>query len=452
MEKSESREIQQEQIDSTKFENKNAEIEKERRTSSGDEKLLNEVRTMFQKLESLSSTAECRIYRVPYNLRKVNEEAYTPQVISIGPIHHNDPRFQTMEKHKVRYLRSFIERKEIKTKLENLVGTIREMEDRIRHCYVATILPESDDFVKMIMLDASFILELFFKIAGGGLPRDDPLSVEACLYCVVWQDLLLLENQLPFFVLEELYDLACPDYSKFVPLIYLTFSFFNSLNIHDVSSVNVKIQHFTDLLGTFQDRLGTFQLPYREPPVCKRRKKDGFLKYSATQLHVAGVKFKKDSSKYLGDLNFKGGVLKIPVLEFDDNTEVLVRNIMALEQRDDRRAAFITDFYLIMDGLINTTKDVDLLIGKGIIVNFLGDNSAVKSLINNLNKEIFRIGVSNYTGLCDDLNDFYEEPWHRWKVILRDQYFSIPWRTAFTIAFIILLVLMLAQAVYFIIK
>jgi hypothetical protein len=33
--------------------------------------------------------SECCIYKVPDKLRKVNEEAYTPKLVSIGPFHHD---------------------------------------------------------------------------------------------------------------------------------------------------------------------------------------------------------------------------------------------------------------------------------------------------------------------------------------------------------------------------
>ena len=112
---------------------------------------------MLKTTEILVSD-ECSIYKVPYHLRKWNEESYTPRSISIGPYHHNKEKFQTMEKHKVRYFRSFMQRTEIN--LENLVTTIRKMEDIIRPCYVDTVQLERDDFVKMIVLDATFILEL----------------------------------------------------------------------------------------------------------------------------------------------------------------------------------------------------------------------------------------------------------------------------------------------------
>ena len=139
------------------------------------------------------------------------------------------------------------------------------------------------------------------------------------------------------------------------------------------------------------------------------------------------------------NLKFKKGVLEIPRLVFYDRNEALVRNIMALEQCDHTSDQYITDFFSIMDRLINTTKDVDLLNDEGILVNGLGDRNAVTSMINNLRKGIFRRSMnSDYCELCEALNAFYEVEWHRWNAILKNQYFSTPWVTASTVAATIL--------------
>lgn len=37
------------------------------------------------------SSERC-IYRVPVSIRKVNEEAYTPRIVSVGPLHHGRKR------------------------------------------------------------------------------------------------------------------------------------------------------------------------------------------------------------------------------------------------------------------------------------------------------------------------------------------------------------------------
>ncbi|GMY04918.1 UPF0481 protein At3g47200-like [Fagus crenata] len=411
---------------------------------------------------------QCRIYKVPFHLREQNEKAYTPQVISIGPIHHNKEKFKTMEKHKERYFKSFMQRNVVVDEI-NLKNFVKDrMEDRIRPCYIETTetvpLDQSDGSVKMIILDAIFILELFLRRYLRIREIDDPMKVGEWLFHMVWHDLLLLENQLPFFVIDEIYGRALPSCSNSTPLILLTSKFFKSLNIHKKSLV--KIQHFTDLLRFFK------LPPANELP--ERGKEVTFPMYSITQLHEAGVKFEvisskcirdkeassvqdeeascvrdeEASSKRILDLSFKNGVLEIPLLEFQDTTESLVRNIMALEQCDYGRPNSITDFYLILDRLINTAKDVDLLSDKGIVVNSLGNSEAVTSMINNLNRGILRGDMnSKFNRLCKDLNKYYEKPWHKWQAILRHQYFSTPWRMASVIAAIILLVLTLIQTV-----
>ncbi|KAM3714913.1 hypothetical protein ACJW31_01G369200 [Castanea mollissima] len=383
---------------------------------------------------------ECRIYKVPLHLRKWNKEAYTPNVISIGPYHHNKNKFQTMEKLKERYFKHFMLR--TKRNPEDLLSTIKKMGDSIQCCYVETVQLNWDDFAQMILLDATFILELFWKYTSPERTRDGPMFEEAWRFDMVKSELLLLENQLPFFVIEELYHLAVPYHPNSLSLIQLTFCFFKSLNILDKAPES-EIQHFGDLLRFFQ-------LP-NDPP--ERQPEMIYPQYSATQLHEAGVKFKLASSKCILDLNFEKGVLEIPLLDFQDNTEAYVRNIMALEQCDFALDRHITDFYLILDGLINTAKDVDLLCDKGIIVNSLGDNNVITSMINKLNRGIFRgdMNTKHYK-LCEALNKFYEVPCHRWKALLRHKYFSTPWGTASTIAAVILLVLTLIQTVCSIIQ
>ncbi|GLT63345.1 hypothetical protein SLA2020_359180 [Shorea laevis] len=123
---------------------------------------------MIKELESLKplSSPKCCIYKVPDPLRKLNEEAYTPQVISIGPFHHGDEKLQTMEKYKVRYLKEFMER--VKIDLENLVRVIEDSEESVRQCYAEIIPLSRYDFLKMILVDASFIVELFVRNWRGG--------------------------------------------------------------------------------------------------------------------------------------------------------------------------------------------------------------------------------------------------------------------------------------------
>lgn len=182
------------------------------------------------------------------------------------------------------------------------------------------------------------------------------------------------------------------------------------------------------------------------PPRKEVRK----LLYSATQLHEAGVKFELNTSKCLLDLGFDKStwVLKIPGLELNDSAEARIRNVMAYEQFDLGEKIFITDFLIILDFLINTPKDMDLLCNKEIVINYLGDNKVAASVVNCLNTNVLWLGIdSKYSDICDDLNSFGKTPRHRWIAILRHEYFNTPWRGAATIAAFILLLLTLIQCV-----
>ena len=118
-----------------------------------------------------------------------------------------------------------------------------------------------------------------------------------------------------------------------------------------------------------------------------------------------------------------------------------------------RTFTFITYYLIILDFLINTPKDMDLLCKKGILVNFLGDSKGATSVVIKLNANISWIGIdSKFSGICTDLNDFGKNPRHRWIAILRHEYFNTYWRGAATIAAIILLLLTAAQTVFSIIQ
>ncbi|XP_075662939.1 UPF0481 protein At3g47200-like [Castanea sativa] len=187
--------------------NEDQNTQKEASTSGGTEDkndvLVIEIRQML-KLPDIESTKSCRIHKVPRHLRKWKEEAYTPQVFSIGPFHHKNKRLKVMEEHKERYFRSFMKRSKIE--LKYLLDNIRKMEKRIRGCYEEIIDLSSDRFVKMILVDASFILELLIRKTPGET-RDDPMFIKPRAEAIKL-DLLLLENQLPFFVIEELLQLT----------------------------------------------------------------------------------------------------------------------------------------------------------------------------------------------------------------------------------------------------
>jgi hypothetical protein len=123
------------------------------------------VDSMGKELQSLKSyplSPKCIIFKVPERLHHAKKSAYTPKVVTIGPLHRGiDEALKAMEEHKMRYLGDFIGR--TGERLEFFLDFVRENEEKLRDCYAETIHLCSDQFVKMILVDAAFIVEVLLK-------------------------------------------------------------------------------------------------------------------------------------------------------------------------------------------------------------------------------------------------------------------------------------------------
>ncbi|KHN41217.1 UPF0481 protein At3g47200-like [Glycine soja] len=381
-------------------------------------------------------TTECCIYKVPFSIRRHNEEAYTPKVVSIGPFHHGHPHLQDMEKHKLFYSMAFLKRTQ--ATVGSLIGNIQEMEPEFRRCYSHALEFSNEQLVKIIFVDCAFILELFCRVHDQLLKEDDDMCLsKPWLSNNIMYDLLLLENQVPFFVLERLFNLSFSSPS-FLALTFHFFQQFNrsGLNFNDIN----RIMHFTDLIRTFhlQD-----PLPFRI---------DGnIIEHlpSVTELSEAGLRFKVlESESCLLKLDFSGEVLEIPQLVVDDRTETLFRNMMALEQCHYPFQSYITDYVDFLDFLVNTNRDVDILVRERVFLNWLGNTDSVATMINGLMKDITTSNISSqFLDVCEKLNAFHKNPWRKLMSALRRDYCRGPWQTAASIAAIILLILSFVQTV-----
>jgi len=105
---------------------------------------------------------ECCIYKDPKRLRVLNDKAYTPQVVSIGPFHRDKKELQEMEEHKRKYLQDFL--KWSNASLEDFIELIGDREATLRNCYAETFKDHSSEkFVRMILVDAAFVIMVILK-------------------------------------------------------------------------------------------------------------------------------------------------------------------------------------------------------------------------------------------------------------------------------------------------
>uniref|UniRef100_A0A803MJR1 Uncharacterized protein n=1 Tax=Chenopodium quinoa TaxID=63459 RepID=A0A803MJR1_CHEQI len=208
--------------------------------------------SILHKIASLpTDSSNCCIYKVPENLRKVNEEAYRPLLVSIGPAYYGDPKLIVMEVQKLRYLKSFLQRS-TSYKLDNYVEVVRGWEEVVRQSYVETINLPSELFIEMLLLDAMFIIDLFLRSCFHEfIDENDRIFNKPRMILLVTRDIRVEENQLPFFVLKGLYDLAFRPSSQNnqLPFLDITYKFFmgkDEVVPPRIASADVK--HLVDFL------------------------------------------------------------------------------------------------------------------------------------------------------------------------------------------------------------
>ncbi|KAH7518836.1 hypothetical protein FEM48_Zijuj09G0213600 [Ziziphus jujuba var. spinosa] len=406
-----------------------------------DEALANYMQATLYNDSPLSS--KCCIFRIPDVFRRHNEKVYEPDVIAIGPFHHRKPSLQPMEIVKKWYLRTLLSRLNIS--MLGLVKGIKEFEKRARDCYQEPIDLDQNEFIEMLIIDGCFLVELFRKETISELrSMDDPIFNMACMHQFLYHDLLLLENQLPWFVLQYLFNLTMENDQRTLSLTELVLKFFQAcfpLTNHSKSSPRLDLEnlHIVDLIRNVL--ISSFPGVQSGPKPEKPK-----LIPCVTELIKAGVKFTKSSSDNMMDIVFTNGTFEIPPFSIEETTEPIFRNLIAFEQCYHSCEDKITSYAILMDNLINTSKDVEILSDKGIIDNWLSAEDA-SQYFNRLYNDTF-VTTFFYSELCKDVNEYYRAKWPKWRAILFRDYLTNPWTIISLVAAFVLLVLTFLQTFY----
>ncbi|MQM14036.1 hypothetical protein Taro_046962, partial [Colocasia esculenta] len=122
------------------------------------------------------------ILRVPPIVRDHEREGYEPQLISVGPFHRSK---------------------------ENLLPK-DAIEQRARQQYGHPVAMTRDEFVEMLVIDSCFVIEYLIKQVVEQAPETTLLPSVGCgfTHLHMHRDLMLLKNQVPFFVLVKFFELS----------------------------------------------------------------------------------------------------------------------------------------------------------------------------------------------------------------------------------------------------
>ncbi|BFG25213.1 hypothetical protein CerSpe_114870 [Prunus speciosa] len=284
-----------------------------------------------------------------------------------------------------------------------------------------------------MVVDGCFIIELFRKYFTAVTPgkfarevfieRDDPVFNMNWMITALLYDLLLLENQIPWRVLDCLFKLTRENDETDEPsLSALTLNYFEYYTIGEYPKriEEAGSKHLLDfirkcLVGGTQKDSNIHTNPVLNQIPC------------VTELLQAGVKFQLTNDSML-NITFENGVMKIPPIVVHENGESLLRNLIVYEQCEASSDEMeITSYAMVLDNLINTSSDVDILMQKRILDSALSKED-IASFFNKLYNNTIP-GHFSYKKLTDKVNEHYHRRFNRWKTILTRDYFNNPWST-----------------------
>ncbi|XP_010426561.1 PREDICTED: UPF0481 protein At3g47200-like [Camelina sativa] len=431
--------------------------------------------------DAITSWDKHCIYRVPHYLQENDKKSYFPQTVSLGPYHHGSKHLLPMDHHKWRAANMVMKR--TKQGIEMYINAMKELETRARACYEGLISLNSNEFIKMLVLDGCFVLELFrgaYKDKGFlelGYDRNDPVFAMRASMHSIQRDMVMLENQLPLFVLNRLLELQLGSRNQTGLVAQLAVRFFEPLMPTDepltkTDQLNLEYSLATDkafdpfVMNSLGDKSGLHcldafrrsllqstrtkrSLPQKRVygglrVVDKRRKQ---MINCVTELRDGGLEFRKRQSDRFWDIQFSNGYLEIPKLFIHDGTKSLFLNLIAFEQNHIDSSNDITSYIVFMDNLIDSPEDVSHLRSCGIIEHWLESDTEVADLFNRIGQDtIFDISDSHLFDLSVAAKRYYLQhnkyyrKWNVWKKTLKEKYFDSPWGyISFFAAFLLLL-------------
>ncbi|CDP16145.1 unnamed protein product, partial [Coffea canephora] len=316
-----------------------------------------------RKLSGLSNSfSKQRIFRVDHKLRSQNEVAYEPQMFSIGPYHHGKENLVKAQTYKLWYLKELLLRRG-ESSTERYINALKDLEEGARSWYAEEdmIGLGSDEFVEMMLLDGFFIIEFLRKYAGWCLYKDyplnygpkqgDPIFLNRRTMGSLFRDILLFENQLPFFILVRLLEMTKPPGgAEEENLIDLAIFPDSPLHFFFPGEKPVSLPNpTTNIAGNVGDVVHLLHLNGDSQDNCSTSGEVYEHIKCASELQQAGIKFEtaNKSVSWL-DIAFEKGVMKIPTLDVHDVTECVFRNLIACEPYMingllDKR--YVTDYF-----------------------------------------------------------------------------------------------------------
>ncbi|KFK27409.1 hypothetical protein AALP_AA8G379200 [Arabis alpina] len=416
-------------------------------------------------LKRSAGTETCCIFRIPWTPVQINSKAYEPKIVSIGPYHHGKQSLEMIQQHKHRFLEFFLEKSG--TTLQELLRVVSEMEEAIRASYSENLDRfASQDLIDMVLLDSCFILVVLLVVSNkvDHPDSDDAIFKMPWILPAIRSDLLLLENQVPFFLLEALFGASKTRFH--IGINKMAFEFFG-YSIQRPKRVwaihyHVKAKHLVDLIRkTFIPTWSHETSKESCLPISKWCRENAVktrssgttptgLILSSKKLRLLGIKLESyNKAETFLAIRLEKGRLFIPTVVLDDFLSLVFLNCVAFEQLYSSCSNHMTSYVAFMGCLMNDEADAMFLGEKGIIENYFGTGNEVSQFFKGVCKGIvFNPNESYLADVFEGVNMYTSKGYHVQWAGFKYTHFDSPWTCLSSSAAFTLIVLTLIQTFF----
>ncbi|XP_048575266.1 putative UPF0481 protein At3g02645 [Triticum urartu] len=173
------------------------------------------------------------VFDVPKQLQVHRPDAYRPQFIALGPYHHWHPHLYDMERYKIDAARRAL--RAAGSSLEDIVSKLACHERRVRAHYHRHLDFQDGTLSLMMLVDGAFLLEFLAIHHHHAAAKAKPERVSVSSWTsrmahlidlggsgrksahgLILRDMLMLENQIPLFLLRQILQATCHSQSQSV--------------------------------------------------------------------------------------------------------------------------------------------------------------------------------------------------------------------------------------------
>ncbi|XP_038993078.1 UPF0481 protein At3g47200-like [Hibiscus syriacus] len=390
---------------------------------------------------SSSQRTKPLIQRVPpvlLNMKEDFKKCFEPRLVSLGPLHHGDPRFQRAEVSKLQFAAFFA--LENKTDGDTLFGKIKAEIEDLRKCYMSDDTKDYDDekLAWMLFIDGCAVL---CAISCGMEGKFDKLNTKPDLLVFAQLDLFLLENQIPYKVLQILIGSAInPQKWKESLKGFIAQNLITNIQGEHKSRNAVKdpeTEDYAHLLEWLRAEHLVGKEVKRESSMigkmllsCGDSRMHRKTFRSVKELRESGIHVKPTQTINLETIYFYCkclGKLMMPRLLVDDSTVSKFLNLVALETcRDFKNEFEITTYLCFLDSLIDTAEDVKELRVTGMLLNYLGSDEELADLFNKMSRDLVP-DQQRYYEVVQDIHKYCNNPWTAALTHIYNTHFSSSW-------------------------